>query len=96
MIEKVITRKEQIQLAANDQIGVELIPFKRYFVLGAEWADRHIRNGLVDIEKACEWLVKHTDLSHLQFEDFKKAMQEDVNRRQMVVFASDEKIKTKK
>lgn len=27
---------------------------------GVEWADEHPRKGLVDIEKACEWLQDNT------------------------------------
>ena len=41
-----------------------------------DWADAHPRKGLMDIEKACEWLNEHTVLSEKWIiEDFCKAME---------------------
>jgi len=55
----------------------------------AKWADQHPRKGLVDIEKACEWLKDNArdytyddydNLAYIQIhqfiKDFKKAMEE--------------------
>ena len=45
-----MTRKEQIESASVqccEQIG---------FIVGAEWSDNHPRKGLVDINKAREWV----------------------------------------
>jgi len=35
-----MTRKEEIIQKANEMIPIELVPFKKYFIRGAEWADR--------------------------------------------------------
>ena len=57
------------------------------FCCGAKWADEHPKEGLVSIDKACEWLIQHIndyineynlhrkDIDCL-FEDFRKAMEE--------------------
>ena len=50
------TRREEIVQEANLKISIELIPFKKYFILGAEWADDHPRKGMVDIEEVCRFL----------------------------------------
>ena len=50
-----MTRKEQIESAAilcGEPIG---------FIVGADWADRHPKEGLVSIDKVCEWLNDHID-----------------------------------
>lgn len=49
-----MTRKEEI----NEQCFVNGFNDhdKEIFTIGAEWADSRPRKGLVDIEKACEWL----------------------------------------
>ena len=61
------------------------------FIAGAEWADQHPRKGLVDIEKACEWIKQNISrylfntgkldeyiptCSNKLYEDLKKAMEE--------------------
>ena len=50
------------------------------FKLGAEWADSHPRKGLVDIDKAYEWIADHIteylDRSDYMAEEFRKAMEE--------------------
>lgn len=63
---------------------------KEIFTIGVEWADSRPRKGLVDIEKACEWLEEHVreykyydpdcsdgniDVDDLVY-TFKKAMEE--------------------
>lgn len=52
---------EQIKLAASANIGVELIPFRKYFMLGALWSDDHPRKGLVDVDKICDRLLERKD-----------------------------------
>ena len=64
---------------------------KECFVDGAKWADEHPRKGLVDIEKACEWIKQNISrylfntgkldeyiptCSDKLYEDLKKAMEE--------------------
>ena len=56
-----MTRKEKIQ-----QSALELYPpiysssrERDAYIQGAEWADKHPREGLVDIEKVVEWLEAH-------------------------------------
>lgn len=51
-----MTRKEEIIQKANEMIPIELVPFKKYFIRGAEWADKHPRNGLVDVDEVCQYL----------------------------------------
>ena len=46
------------------------------FLEGATWSDEHPRKGLVDIDKACEWLLKHTSCCSPELERFRKAMQD--------------------
>lgn len=53
------------------------------FIEGAKWADQHPRKGLVDIEKACEWLSDYIkyfnfweDGTQRDVEEFRKAMEE--------------------
>ena len=56
------------------------------FIQGALWADSCPRKGLVDIEKACEWLKDNIHDYYMtgefeqwfddMFEDFRKAMEE--------------------
>ena len=51
---------------------------KEGYIAGAQWADLHPRKGLVDIEKACEWL-KNTEIGTFPYkliEEFRKAMEE--------------------
>ena len=47
-----------------------------YFVDGVQWADENPRKGLVDIEKAAEWLdetLRNTDFYDDEREEFVKA-----------------------
>ena len=49
------------------------------FRCGAEWSDEHPRKGLVDINKAVEWLETNQHgfiLTEKDIEDFRKAMEE--------------------
>lgn len=60
-----MTREEEIRQAAIEANIVSAFsmngkpPPSPFFMIGAKWADEHPREGLVDIEKACEWLNKH-------------------------------------
>ena len=58
-----MTREEQLYIAADK----EAAPFRKFntvyadcvvggFVQGAKWADEHPKEGLVSLDKACEWL----------------------------------------
>lgn len=75
-----MTREEEITNAALE----EFYPYNQEdenrdgFIIGAKWADQHPRKGLVDIDKACEWLNEHTVLSEKWIiEDFRKEMMEE-------------------
>lgn len=56
------------------------------FIAGAKWADEHPKDGMVSLEKACEWLRETAHFYVSDFtgelddngliEDFKKAMEE--------------------
>ena len=54
-----MTRKEEI-------IQQSIKEFPRFaerrigFIAGSEWSDEHPQKGLIDIDKACEWLDEHT------------------------------------
>ena len=53
---------------------------KEIFTIGVEWADSRPRKGLVDIDKAYEWIADHIteylDRSDWMAEEFRKAMEE--------------------
>lgn len=85
------TRKEQIEKvsekwaeSASDGLYYDKGPLKRCrkggFVAGAKWADEHPREGLVDIEKVCEWWSEVPDDTYgfnpcrIYMDDFRKAM----------------------
>jgi hypothetical protein len=85
-------REEEINLATRNaflKAGVD----KESYRQGAEWADRHPRQGLVDIDKACAWLAENfigecgyiaTEGTYISFntkpavEAFRKAMEEQI------------------
>lgn len=50
------------------------------FIAGAKWADSRPRKGIVDIDKAYEWIACHIteylDRSDWMAEEFKEAMEE--------------------
>ena len=62
-----MTRREQIIDYANSFKGIgveneELIETIRMAVIdGALWADEHPNEGLVNIDKVCEYLANHID-----------------------------------
>ena len=83
-----MTRQEEIDKQAKIYADIDsIIPAgselsdKVGFREGAQWADKHPREGLVDIEKACDWLEKNVwpmtgvDYSALT-ESFYKAMED--------------------
>ena len=51
-------REEQIRIAALEHCGDTYMKEIAYsmFCFGARWADKHPKEGLVSIEKACEYL----------------------------------------
>jgi hypothetical protein len=78
---KVMTRKEEIKKSAFDAFPNEGWERQRVaFVQGALWADENPRKGLVDIDKAYEWIADHIteylDRSDYMAEEFRKAMEE--------------------
>lgn len=60
------TRHEEIEEALNsllpippegETFGLRLA--RHGFILGASWSEENTRKGLVDIDKACDWLDKN-------------------------------------
>lgn len=59
-----MTREEQIYNASENHRDIVCCGFidpiadsqQESFALGAKWADEHPQNGLINIEKACDWL----------------------------------------
>ncbi len=52
-------REEEITNAALEEYAEQNLDCKWAFMHGAKWSDEHPRKGLVDIDKACEWLKKN-------------------------------------
>ena len=78
-----MTREEEIKQGSIDYMGPvnEFNPLPWIaFREGAKWADSCPRKGLVDIDRASEWIALHIteylDRSDWMAEDFKKAMEE--------------------
>lgn len=79
-------RKKQIFEAGQKYLD-SMDEFQRYhtypkgaFIDGAKWADEHPKQGLISIDKACEWLesalrpyVGYCDTADI-VESFRKAM----------------------
>lgn len=69
-------------------LGTQCSMIVSAFKKGVDWSDNHPRKGLVDINKACEWLkgnladrIYNRDcyfdtFAELFIEDFRKAMEE--------------------
>ena len=84
-----MSRKEEIEKWAEEYALKETITDGAYyealaaFKVGAEWADAHPKKGLVDIDKACEWLrnsgIIHDNSGGYEresiIEEFRKAME---------------------
>lgn len=78
-----MTREEEITNAALEECAEQILDCKWAFMDGARWADEHPQKGLVNIDKACEWL-KQFDAYRLCLEghkdyfieQFRKAMEE--------------------
>lgn len=58
-----MTREEEIKAKAQEllpDIMDDEYPYRSElahgFIAGAKWADEHPKDGLVSIDKACEWL----------------------------------------
>ena len=74
-----MTREEQInqdeKIFAADQCDIELA-----FKEGAKWADEHPKEGMVSIDKVCDWLVVNAEDNVESALDlvakFKRAMEE--------------------
>lgn len=54
-------RSKQIQEFANTQTDCEFYDdtLVKGIIIGAEWADKNPRDGLVDIVDVCSWLSEH-------------------------------------
>jgi hypothetical protein len=75
-----MTRKEQIQEAAKEydlwKAGQQL------FIVGAQWADKHPRKGLVDIDDVCRyienctWPIESVKDKFIFSDELRKAMEE--------------------
>lgn len=52
-------RRLEIEKAAFSATGI--IEQEEWFIKGAEWSDKHPKKGLVNIEKACEWLDNNAE-----------------------------------
>ena len=82
-----MNRKEEIDKNAHEHFahGCQGSLIDAY-IEGAEWADEHPKEGLVDIERVCEYLSKLTyqeyaggpmirQFDSAEFEKFRKAME---------------------
>ena len=56
-----MTREEQIDKFAQSKMDCEFWNESLYegIKIGAKWADRNPKDGLVSIDKVCEWLALH-------------------------------------
>lgn len=83
-----MTREEEIKLVAECAVTDEkYAEFKEGLIWGAKWADTNPKKGMINIDKACEWLEHHVNddkyyscigeeiLIPYLIEDFKKAME---------------------
>ena len=70
-----MTREEQIHKEACAQVSVEHVPFRKYFVQGAQWADKRPRKGLVDIDKVCHFLGEYCSVSGVVIRKLRNAME---------------------
>lgn len=52
-------RRLEIEKAAFSATGI--IEQEEWFIKGAEWSDKHPKKGLVNIERACEWLDNNAE-----------------------------------
>jgi hypothetical protein len=78
-----MTREKQIEqqtFVFYETCSDEDIAKSKGFIDGAKWADEHPREGLVDIEKVCEWWSEVPDDTYgfnpcrIYMDDFRKAM----------------------
>ena len=56
-------REKQIDEFANSQVDCEFFNEDLYkgIIIGAKWADKNPKDGMVSIDKACEWLKNTID-----------------------------------
>lgn len=79
-----MAREEQIENFANSQVDCEFFNENTYngILISAKWADENPKEGLVSIDKACEYLESKLKsrigyYSAYNFtNDFRKAMEE--------------------
>ena len=83
-----MTREEEIKLVADCAVADEkYTEFKEGLIWGAKWADTNPKKGMINIDKACEWLSNNKDnyiidiegetiVDDAIVEDFRKAMEE--------------------
>lgn len=67
MLKRYIVRESETEQAAIGYLdgvfggGKHQDLYVRLFMAGAQWADEHPKDNLVDIDKACEWLNNNAD-----------------------------------
>ena len=68
-------RDEQIKNFAYSQVDCEFFDEKVYdsIILGAKWADEHPKEGLVSIDKVCDYL--ETRINEYIIRDLRKTME---------------------
>lgn len=87
-----MTREEQIYSAAINDCDLYGEDNHFQFTRGAKWADEHPKEGMVSIDKVCEWIEKYVNFAVIKqddgifnwielageelSEDFRKAMEE--------------------
>lgn len=56
-------REKQIDEFANSQVDCEFFNEDLYegIIIGAKWADKNPKDGMVSIDNACEWLRNNID-----------------------------------
>ena len=71
-----MTRDEQIKNFANSQVDCEFFNENLYngILIGAKWADEHPKEGLVSIDKVCNYLGMRLDEYIIR--ELRKAMEE--------------------
>ena len=70
----------------EDKTDIDYV--ERAFIAGIEWADEHPNEGLVNIDKVCEYLTNHIDKglviynddTWLKRDEFIKKLKKEINK----------------
>lgn len=70
-----MTREEEIKQAAKNRADQYEHPVDwnncyHHYIQGAEWADQHPRERLVDIEKVYDYIFAHSHIVNNEYEPF--------------------------